>query len=53
MNYLVNEIAKFINFNDEYITQYSIDSLLDYLFSPQCMSYLLMEIITTEKPKYF
>lgn len=47
-----------INFNDLYITQYSIDSLLDFYFSPQC-SYCLScqwkndEIISTDKPKYF
>ena len=28
-------MAPSINFSDEYITQYSIDNLLDYLFSPQ------------------
>ena len=27
--------APSINFTDEYIKQYSIDNLLDYLFSPQ------------------
>ena len=32
----VNEyFSPAINFNDEYIIQYSIDSLIDFLFSPQ------------------
>ena len=47
-----------INFNDEYITQYSIDNLLDYLFSPQ-NSYCLNcqwdngKIVKIGNPKYF
>ena len=47
-----------INFNDEYITQYSKDNLLDYLFSPQ-RSYCFNcqwdngKIIKTGSPKYF
>ena len=47
-----------INFNDEYTTKYSIDNLLDYLFSPQSSYYLNCQwdngkIVKIGSPKYF